>query len=336
MQKRDLSIDATRGIALFLVALSHAHHITHYLTAYYIMCFFLLSGFLYKPGNSYGLNVRKKAKRVLFPYFINSLILLLFYGITKSFDFKQVYDSLLGIVYSRSYIHLSSQELPIMGSIANTPLWYLTAFFATSLLFHLIVDNYTDKIRHTILLSLVLISVSIILCHVPILLPWSIDMVPFFCILMIAGYLAKKINYNLDLSITSTLIFLTAYVLCVHETGSINLSIRNMGWGGLFSALVIGILGTVVSISLCKKKIFAVLLPFFIKVGTNTIVVLSFHLAFIGFYRNLFSKFLPLIVDAVEESFIYDLSIVMLAILTCLVMGSIMDTIKSRFSIKQK
>ena len=62
-------LDVARGIGLLLVIISHSCGLSPYLINYYIPLFFVVSGYLYKPGRSYGENMAHKAKRLLVPYF---------------------------------------------------------------------------------------------------------------------------------------------------------------------------------------------------------------------------------------------------------------------------
>ena len=56
-------LDVARGIGLLLVIISHSCGLSPYLINYYIPLFFVVSGYLYKPGRSYGENMAHKAKR---------------------------------------------------------------------------------------------------------------------------------------------------------------------------------------------------------------------------------------------------------------------------------
>lgn len=50
-------LDVARGIGLLLVIISHSCGLSPYLINYYIPLFFVVSGYLYKPGRSYGENM---------------------------------------------------------------------------------------------------------------------------------------------------------------------------------------------------------------------------------------------------------------------------------------
>jgi len=331
--ERNYTIDVARGVALFLVALSHAHDTTHYVSSFYIVAFFFLSGMLYKPGRSYGQNVRKKAKRVLLPYFVNSGILLVAYILTMSFSVDQTINAIKGILYSRYFI--TNAEECVLGSIANAPLWYLTAFFSTSLLFHLVVNRFTNSWKQAVLLCIILISMSVMLAQLPILLPWSIDMTPFFTIVMITGYLFAKQKVSYEFSWAATGALLLGYLAFCYENGPINLSIRDFGHGQT-TALATGICGTLTCMSLCARERFSLLRTFFLKIGTNSIVVLSFHLFFFAYYKAFMRKIiLPMTGAQIEDSVLLDLLLMMLAILTCLMIGYLMDYRKKRLSAKR-
>ena len=56
-------LDVARGIGLLLVIISHSCGLSPYLINYYIPLFFVVSGYLYKPGRSYGENMAHKASR---------------------------------------------------------------------------------------------------------------------------------------------------------------------------------------------------------------------------------------------------------------------------------
>lgn len=55
-------MDVARGLALLLVMISHAHGLSSFLIFYYIQIFFIISGYIYKPGRSYRDNIRQQGK----------------------------------------------------------------------------------------------------------------------------------------------------------------------------------------------------------------------------------------------------------------------------------
>ena len=212
-------------------------------------------------------------------------------------------------------------SIPIMGEIWNGPMWFFTAFFSTSLVFHLIVDKVVNDTKRLMLLFCLGILCSMALNTLPVLLPWSLDMVPFFTIAMIVGYYVKinttQFNWGWVAIITSAVI----YIGVVYESGAENLSIRNYG-GGVVNAMLSGLAGTFLCLGLCKKKC----IRFFVKVGTNTIVVLSYHLPILGVLRTALSHHLPTMTGGCR--ILCEIAIVLLTILTCLLVGMLYEKVK--------
>lgn len=325
VSSRDSALDVARGMALFLVVLSHACIVSYYLTEFYIVAFFLLSGYLSKERNSYWSSIKKKSKRVLLPYFVNSLILLIIYAVLNSFSSDYIITSLLGVLYSRNSIYIGGESIMVSG---NAPLWYLTSFFSTSILFHAVIGYYSRSFRKGLCLLAVLISVSIALSSIPILLPWSIDMVPFFTVVMLIGYSLKNKNISLNFNWLATATLLLCYIAVCYDNGPVNLSIRRF-WGGQINTLIAGICGSLFCISLCYKKLLLPVRLFFEKIGTNSIVVLSYHILFFGLYRRIISLILSSNEVSIVDSFWCNMLIVIISIITCIIIGRIVEYIKT-------
>jgi len=121
-------MDVARGLALLLVMISHAHGLSSFLIFYYIQIFFIISGYIYKPGRSYGDNIRRKAKRLLVPYFGYSALLWCAYALIRR-DMGEMKQSLFGIFYSRFclYKNATHTENVYLLDIANGAMWYLSA-----------------------------------------------------------------------------------------------------------------------------------------------------------------------------------------------------------------
>ncbi len=135
-------LDIARGIGLLLVIISHSCGLSPYLINYYIPLFFVVSGYLYKEGRSYGENIRHKAKRLLIPYFGYSAVLLAFYAATGR-SLAETKDSAFGILYSRYCLYDTTmyEDNVFLFTVANGAMWYLTAYFSASLVYHLVADR---------------------------------------------------------------------------------------------------------------------------------------------------------------------------------------------------
>ena len=183
-------LDVARGIGLLLVIISHSCGLSPYLINYYIPLFFVVSGYLYKPGRSYGENMAHKAKRLLVPYFGYSALLLVFYRAIGR-TWQETGRSALGVLYSRYCLFdtTTHQDNVFLFTVANGAMWYLTAFFVTSLVYHLVIDRCLKSRRFLIGCLVVLTVLTMLLAELPILLPWSLDLAFVGTIFMIAGTL---------------------------------------------------------------------------------------------------------------------------------------------------
>ena len=153
-------LDVARGIGLLLVIISHSCGLSPYLINYYIPLFFVVSGYLYKPGRSYGENMAHKAKRLLVPYFGYSALLLVFYRAIGR-TWQETGRSALGVLYSRYCLFdtTTHQDNVFLFTVANGAMWYLTAFFVTSLVYHLVIDRCL-KSRRFLIGCLVVLTVE--------------------------------------------------------------------------------------------------------------------------------------------------------------------------------
>ena len=75
---RERWIDETRGYALLLVVLGHMgiSYFGQYFTTCHLPLFYFLSGFLFSSRDAFPVFVKKKAKRLLVPYFCFGIILI--------------------------------------------------------------------------------------------------------------------------------------------------------------------------------------------------------------------------------------------------------------------
>jgi len=194
---RLLWLDFGRALGILMVLLVHAGCslglVSFYGGMFYMPVFFLAAGYTYRLrlGESYGAFLKKKAGRLLKPYFGVSLFLWLFFwvkdallsGNPLSFDLW----SLLGILYSRSYLWPPDPVDPGMTlslmSILNSPLWFLTALFLSYAWY-----GWVSRSRRKRLLLLAGLFTSVALHYASgRLLPWSLDAAPYFACFMAAG-----------------------------------------------------------------------------------------------------------------------------------------------------
>lgn len=288
-------LDVAKGIGLLLVIISHSCGLSPYLINYYIPLFFVVSGYIYKEGRGYGENIRRKAKRLLVPYFGYSAVLLVFYALMGR-TMEETKASAFGILYSRYCLYDTSKfaKNVYLFTVANGAMWYLTAFFTASLVYHLVIDRCLASKKFLAGCTCVLIGITMVLNQLPILLPWSIDIACVSALFMIVGTLLGRCEFfekewNISLVIGTAMVYI---VLSTINPG-INLSTREYGVHEFFSVplfILIGISGSMLCIwagKLIQNNIFGKLMEY---IGRNTVVLLALHLWGFEIFTKIFMK----------------------------------------------
>ena len=279
-------IDIVKTIALILIVYSHTAHCYGqvYLGSFFIAAFFLMSGYTYKPILSWKTYLAKRTKRLLIPYFFFNVIFII---LCRHFS---LYD-ILGIFYSRFKIDIVGESMPVMLRSLNGPLWFFTAMFLTDILF-IGVIKITDfkkknKLIHFFIIFILLVT-SFLLNQVPLLLPWSLDMVPFFTLFMYLGHLCFR--YNMFDSLQGWKMILAVIVLIVacKVNGSINLSIRVYGQSILL-CLLTGTLGTFLLVWMGKSIENTAVGCFLAAVGKHTLTIFSLQMFVLHFVNSTIS-----------------------------------------------
>ena len=131
IRKRIEYIDSLKGVGIILVMMSHMINCS-YLTPLYggfIPLFFVASGLTSSTIDITGNLLRKKAVRLLFPYFFYGISIVLLYYIF-SLD-ENVFQNIIGLLYARCRIIKDSIGKQPIGLLSRevAPLWFLPAMF---------------------------------------------------------------------------------------------------------------------------------------------------------------------------------------------------------------
>lgn len=334
-------LDAARGLALLLVMISHAHGLSSFLIFYYIQIFFIISGYIYRPEASYGAAIRKKAKRLLIPYFGYSAFLWCFYAVIRR-DGAAMKQSLFGVFYSRFCLYKAAEgaENVYLLDIANGAMWYLTAFFVTSLLFYLIADKCLSDIKITVAVSAVLLAVTMLLNGLPVLLPWSIDIAGMAAVLMLVGAWMKKRDFfekKTSLWLVAANLFL--YVGLVVFNGRLNMSIREYGRFDSLSVpffLIISVTGSTLCIWVCKWTERMKISGFLSYIGTHTMELICLHMLGLELFEVVARRFLDVSALSGAVEWLYVAVRVTAAVAGALVAGAVIAKLKERLLRKGK
>ena len=301
---RCLWIDAAKGIAIFLVMLSHSSfwefcnlyspHITGVAllrklcvlaTVSYMPLFYVLSGFTFKYRSDI---LNQKFNRLLAPYIIWGLICLLLTWCVVCMREHTILSFLrpaCGLIYSRySLFPLGNADNIFLFPSGAAPLWFLTSLF-TSYVCFIAIHRYQG---FRLLLIVSYIALTIALSFLPMLLPWSLDTAPAGALFIYIGYLLKEKKFfsnHLWKLLFLLVIILPVYYYLITVNGGVNMSVRNYGKIPVLSPLIfliLGILGSIVYCIFCIILERSKLLSIFASLGRISLTILCSHVLIYG------------------------------------------------------
>lgn len=246
-------LDFGKAMGMLVVLVVHAGCrlglVTYYGGMFYMPIFFVAAGYTFrvKEGESYGTFLLKKAKRLLIPYFGTSAFLWVFFWVKDCVlggipgDLKLA--SLFGILYSRNQMWRvgDASSNPVLMDLLNSPLWFLTALFLVYAWYGLI-----SKVKKKYWLLGGGLVISVIWHYAtPLLLPWSLEAVPYFTVFFAAGEKLKEWGgvKTLTNDIRLGIACMNFFLLLGFLSGSVNLSCGNYGVSMLLY-LAVGIFGS--------------------------------------------------------------------------------------------
>ncbi len=218
-------IDLVRFLAMLIVMMNHVGlsvmGVNFWGGMFYVPVFFVLSGFLWQPKDrSIKAQISGKAKRLLRPYLVTNLVLvgLFFVRDLIKADFSQTFFRTFGFLYGRNQLYADTQTLFSAGlpeegnayfmTAMNAPTWFLPALFLTMFVTYLLfvvvshihrneknsdeIAEQTNAQRVMLFISLLILAAVIWHYLCPVLLPWSLDALPFFIGFFNLGYILGK------------------------------------------------------------------------------------------------------------------------------------------------
>lgn len=248
-------IDAAKAIAILIVVLNHSGivipGISFWGGMFYVPSFFLLAGYTYtRREESCRSFVKRKAKRLLIPYFAANGSLFLFFFckelLTGGLRTEKTLLSLAGILYGRTQLFKSEGSLVIfeapiqnvgMMLNLNAPTWFLPALFLVLICADGMFRLMKDSDRRVYLLTAVFAGLMLVNQYLsPLLMPWCLDILPYLLAFFLIGYALKerqglewldRQKAPVKCAVIGGSIFLTA-VSGIYN-GSFNLSISYFG-----------------------------------------------------------------------------------------------------------
>lgn len=197
---RERWIDAARAAAVTGILLGHTQvsipGVSRFFVLFYVAVFFVLSGYLHhsRAGERFRDYAARRGRRLLVPYFGYSLFLLLFYAAKEAAGGRLSGGGLcraaFGILYARNRM---TPDGAVLLCVWNAPMWFLPALFVTQLALEGLL-RLTGR-RRTLFYGLCLagaLGVSGAVSALPVLLPWSLDLLPVSVPLAAAGLFLRE------------------------------------------------------------------------------------------------------------------------------------------------
>ncbi len=266
MKQRLDYIDIAKGFGILAVVYSHSGgevDVMTYIGGFFIPLFFILSGYTLKIPEQQTITffLHKKGKRLLAPYLIFSIVLLLLYRTFLPTDF-------LGVLYSRYCFYLFNVEDNIFFMRGgNAPLWFLTSMFTAYLAVWFLMKSGKYKPYVAVLYMLMTYGLD----YLPILLPWSIDTAFLMAVFIWIGTWLKDIDMKRWSSWHYVLLIVAYFALCTLN-GEPNLSVRVYARSVLL-ILMTGTIGAILVIKLSQKIEQTFLKTMMIELGRHSLVV---------------------------------------------------------------
>lgn len=299
-------IDAAKAVAILIVVLNHSGLIIPGVNfwggMFFVPAFFLLSGYTYHPGTgSYLSYVGKKAKRLLVPYIVTNGLLFLFFLLKRTLEGSAGKDyivrSVLGILYGRNQIYRNSDGQDALMINLNAPTWFLPALFVALImlegLFRLCRQN-----EKKILLIVCIYALAAVVFHYasPVLLPWSLDMMPYYLLMMLVGYWLKKIGFMEKLRLPWFELCLVLLLASGLLNGSVNLSISDTGKS--ITLMCLSAVSASILLMMLTKWVdehFRSLSGFFAELGKHTLTILCWHYFFLAMILSVIGEGAPVL-----------------------------------------
>lgn len=273
-------LDIMKGIGICLIMLSHTcrlHTIGIFLFASYIPLFFLTAGYTIKITDR-GINLKSKAKRLLYPYLFYAILFTIVHTIKSHLIGEASEASLdrwIGILYGRLTL-MATPSTNNVKFLVDGPLWFLPALFTA-----FIPVNYFISLKNSRkpIIALLFLGYTMACCYLPIFLPWCLDEFLIASLFIVVGHYFKR---HIDRPYNNIVIPATVlYLILVYFNGNINMAFRDYGIYNALSIIpffFIGIIGSYLIYCLSIKLQPCRLGDFFSIAGRDSLRLMCIHI----------------------------------------------------------
>lgn len=272
---------------------------------YMMPFYFLISGYNYKPGLSYGQSVRKRARQLLVPlvnYTIAIWIILGAYlclrGETDAWTLFESYIAYWLTDPLAGWIGLDASRTLVAQAVG--PTWFIKCLMVSYLIFAAVAPAAVKK--HGTMFSAIvgLVFLTYIITLFVDDLPWDAEIAPAAAAMMLIGILMRKrelFGARHSNAMWNTINSLVALALLVHlqvkvpgvgmiSGGRINFQ---MGAVEVFITMICGVLGTYFLMNVGKLLVKVKGLNAFLAyTGQNSLTVLILHGPIMRIYADIF------------------------------------------------
>ena len=280
-------LDIAKGLGVLLVVIGHLWYnclfpiVNTIIYSFHMPMFFILSGFVFKKGNSkFGSFITSKIKRLILPtliFFVLGVIALLFFN-----------ESFLTII----------KEFFFLEGICpyNSPCWYFITLFQL-----LVISYFLNLDRRSFLFKGIVLGIAFILGFVvyefKIFIPFGINRTIISLVFFVVGSMLgqanrenKKISKTYFKAIVIIALMAAWILFGVILNGKI--SFYRMDIDNYFFFIISGISGSIVFIELSKllQKI-KWIKRFFIKTSDNSILIIGTHYFIIFIFECIMDLF---------------------------------------------
>lgn len=222
--KRDTAIDTAKGLLMVLVVITHAgSDINKYLLWLHAPGFFLVSGFFFRPANTFS-EVKRSAKRLIPIFFIPYLVYLFLFDAPMLLHYagNANWNGLWNEVYTLLYGGRKLQGI-------YAAFWFIPVLFFSRMLVTLLSIYLKEKkIFITLLILFLLGSLESYYFHITntrIDFPLNLDVVLTAGFYYFAGYLLRKHARAIDLKLYFAFILLCAMIVWGDASGFYSIAV---------------------------------------------------------------------------------------------------------------
>jgi acyltransferase len=280
-EKRIEWIDQAKGLTIFLVVYGHNFPFCEkFIYSFHMPLFIMMAGFFH-PKKYHLNNIKKRISHVLFPYFVWSLLLFLFwfiigknYGDSGNLNLSSA-KNFLGVFYAQG-----GREYMDWG----IPLWFLPFIFITFLIFH-----WFQKIKNTTVFYIILLLTILIgflySRYFEFNLPWSINIAMVGILFYGMGYLGFKTLNSISQKNSILIAIASGILLYFLYNFNIKIDMYRATYGNEFLFIINGIVGSFFVLFFFKAFPIFKFLGF---VGKFSLLILCLQLLALTFIKFVF------------------------------------------------